>query len=81
MKNKKKFQSEKDVDQVLYSAMDGRKCQNKQDGDTVPEKVHDMFSCYLQINIKYCAIYGSVLWAMCVLLKLQLFSTQLYDIL
>ena len=28
-----------DVDQVLYSAMGGRQCENKQHGDTVPEKV------------------------------------------
>ena len=32
--------------------MDGQQCQNKQHGDTVPEKAHDVFLCSLQINIK-----------------------------
>ena len=31
--------------------MDGRLCENKQHGDTVPEKARDMFLCSLQINI------------------------------
>ena len=45
---KEKFQSEQYVDQVLYSAMDGRQCQNKQHGGTVPKKAPRvfMFSTY-----------------------------------
>ena len=73
----KNCQSKQDVDQVLYSAMDGRQCENKQHGDTAPEKARGMFLCYLKINIKKCVRCGSVLWDTCVLLKLELFSTQL----
>ena len=74
---KKNCQSEQDVDQILYSGMEGRKCENKQHGDTVPEKkAHDIFLCSLQINIEkvhpdafqYCGYTY-------VLLKLDLFST------
>ena len=76
----KNCQSEQDVDQVLYSKMGGWQCENKQHGDTVPEKARGMFLCPLQINIKKRARCGSVLWSACVLLKLELFSTQLYGI-
>ena len=50
--NNKKYQSEQNVDKVLYSTMDGPQSQNKQHGDTVPKKARDMFLCSLQINIK-----------------------------
>ena len=50
LKNKN-CQSEQDVDQVLYFEMDGQQCENKQHGDTVPEKARDMFLCSLKINI------------------------------
>ena len=73
----KNCQSEQDVDQVLYSAMDGRLCENKQHGDTVPEKARDMFLFSLHINIKDCARCVSVMRATCVLLKIELLSTQL----
>ena len=58
--------------------MGGRKCENKKYGDTVPEKVRDMFLYSLKINIKKRARCSSVLRAKCVLLKLELFPTQLY---
>ena len=44
--------------------MDGRKCENKQHGDTVPEKARDMFLCSLHINIKERVIFVSVLLMM-----------------
>ena len=43
--------SEQDVDQVLYSAMDGRQCQNKDHGDTV-QKPRGMCLCSLCTKIK-----------------------------
>ena len=43
----KNCQSEQDVDQVLNSAMDGQQGENKQHGDTVPEKTGDMSLCFL----------------------------------
>ena len=52
LNNNKNCLSEQDADQVLYSAMDGQKCQNKEHGDTVPEKACNMLLCSLQINIK-----------------------------
>ena len=73
----KKIQSEQVVNQVLYSAMYGRQYQNKQHGETMPEKACDIFLCSLQINIKKCARCGSVLRDTCVLFKLYLFPTQL----
>ena len=57
--------------------MDGRKCQKKQHGETVPEKARDLFLCYQRIRLKNSARCGSGLRDMCVLLKLELFSTQL----
>ena len=38
-----KRQSEQVVDQVLYSAMDGRQCQNKDHGDTVKKNAQHVF--------------------------------------
>ena len=46
----KNCQSEKEVNQVLYSEMDGWQCHNKQHGNTMPEKAGEMFLCSLQIN-------------------------------
>ena len=68
---------EQDVDQVLYSAMDGRQFHNRQHGDTVPKNARDVFLCFLQINIKKRARCSSVLQATCVLIKLELFLTYL----
>ena len=73
----KNCQSERDVDEVLYSTMSGQQSHNKQDGGTVPKKARDMFLGSLQINKKNCARCGSVLQARCVLLKLELFLTKL----
>ena len=64
----KNCQLEQDFDQVLYSAMYGRQCENEQHGDTMQEKARDMFLCTLQINIKKRARCGSVMQAACVLL-------------
>ena len=50
---------------------------NKQHGDNVPEKARGMFLCYQQINIKNRARCGSVLQVTCVLIKLEIFSTQM----
>ena len=72
--------SEKDVDQVLYSTMDGRRSQNKQHSDTVPPKARDVFLCSLQMNIKKRARRGSVLRDTCGLPDQNEISTQLYEI-
>ena len=44
--------AEQDINQVLYSAIDGGKFHNKDHGGAVPKKTRCMFSCTLQINIK-----------------------------
>ena len=43
-------ETSEDIEQVLYSAMDGRLCQNKDHGDIVPKNPRDMYLCSLQIN-------------------------------
>ena len=50
----KNCQSEQDVDQTLYSRMEGRQCENKQHGDTVPEKEHDIFYVLYRSILKKC---------------------------
>ena len=50
-KLKKNHQSEQDVNQVLYSAMDGWKCVNTHHGDAVLENARHVL-CSLHINIK-----------------------------
>ena len=61
--------------------MAGCHCQNKQHGDTVPKNARNTFLCSLHINIKKGARRSSVLRATCVILKIELFLTQLYKIL
>ena len=63
---------------ILYSTIDGRQCENKQHGDTSPEKVRDIFFMFSTNKYKKRARCSSLLRAMCVLFKLELFSTQLY---
>ena len=59
----KNCQSEQDVDQFLYSAMDGRKYQNKHHGDTVPKKNARHVFMFSSDQYKKCTRRGSVLQA------------------
>ena len=46
-----KCQLEQDVNQVLYSTIDSRQCENKQHSDTMTEKARGVFLFSPQINI------------------------------
>ena len=59
----KKCQSEQDIDQVLYSAMDGQHCQNKQHSDTEPKNCVTCFYVLFRSIFTNRAMCGSVLWA------------------
>ena len=73
----KNFQSEQYVNQFLYSKIGGQKYQKKDHGDTVSKKPRDIFLCLLQINIKNCAMRGSLLQATCGLPEKNEISTQM----
>ena len=45
--------------------MDGRRCQKKDHGDTVPKKPRDKFLCTQKINIKKCTKIGLVMRDKC----------------
>ena len=76
----KNCQSEKDVDQVLFYAMDGRQCENKQHGDTVPEKACDVFVCSLQINIKARQMWFSTAGYVCSTQTRVIFNPSVEDL-
>ena len=57
----KNCQSEQDVDQIFYSAMEGRQSHNKDNSDTVKPPPSNICLCTIQINIEKRARCGSLL--------------------
>ena len=74
----KDCQLEQDVDQILYLAMDGGQCQNKDHGDTAPKKRATCVYVLLRSIYKKRARRGSVLQTTCGLPEKNKISSKLY---